>query len=35
MLEIYPVQDKKEQADISNACNMKYDPDSMCYSATV
>lgn len=35
MLEIYPVQDKKEQEAICKTCAMKYDPDSMCYLALV
>ena len=35
MLEIYPIQDKKEQEEICSSCNIKYDVDSMCYSATV
>ena len=35
MLEIYPVQDKKEQEEICAKCSMTYDPDTMCYSAYV
>ncbi len=35
MLEIYPIQDKKEQEVICKTCHMKYDPDTMCYSALV
>lgn len=35
MLEIYPIQDKKEQEKICKSCSMTYDPDTMCYSALV
>jgi len=35
MLEIYPVEDKKNQEIICKMCHMEYDPDSMCYAAYV
>ncbi len=33
MLEIYPVQTKKEQEIICRMCDQEYDPDAMCYAA--
>lgn len=35
MLEIYPVEDKKEQERISKQCGQQFDADAMCYAAYV
>ena len=35
MLEIYPVEDKKEQEIICKMCDQPYDADCMCYAAYV
>ena len=35
MLEIYPIEDKKEQEKICRACGIENDPDAMCYGSYV
>ena len=35
MLEIYPVETKKEQEVICKMCDQEYDADAMCYAAYV
>lgn len=35
MLEIFPVNDKKEQEKICSECGQEYNADAMCYSAYV
>ena len=35
MLEIYPVESKKDQELICKMCGQKFDPDDMCYAAYV
>lgn len=31
MLEVYPIQDKKEQEELCKLCNIKYDVNKMAY----
>ena len=35
MLEIYPIEDKKNQELTCKICHLEYDPDCMCYAAYV
>ncbi len=35
MLEIYPVENKKDQEKICISCGQEYDPDALCYAAYV
>ena len=35
MLKVLPIQSKEAQRDICAACNAKFDPDLLAYSATV
>ena len=35
MLKVLPIQSKDEQEKICIACNVRYDPDLLAYSATV
>lgn len=35
MLKVYAIQSKEEQAALCAHCNITYDPDLLCYCATV